>query len=408
MSDEPFSAEYFQHLLNSLTLNSRALIVELTGLAEKYVDNANTIVGLIEERIVKILPKYKLFSFYLMDSIVKNVGNPYALLFSKSLYKVFTETYLVVTDTVTRQSLINLFKTWLTGKTSAGLDLFSQDVLQKIEQFVIKATSISSIPDETVRITRDTLLREGNYLLQYVIALDGDLDRFAARNELDDDKKESIKQYHQVRNNLIFDINTISEAAMLESKTDFDSRKDNYATELQRIRRTLDDQSFQQVALFRGTVEAAEEREVEQDLNIEVNLTPKGIDIVFFGGDTTFDSIVQEWGKPLVQEVEPQSEPEIVEDVHLPLPEEPSLASSLGFASFNFMDSFLGSPKNELTPIASMTSLSDVDSLDGDGYVPEETLPEQLTPTKPFNGKSSMKRGMPGEEKAVKRVRFEV
>lgn len=83
MSDEPFSSEYFQHLLTSLTLNSRALITELTTLAERHIDKANIIVSLIEERILKILPKYKLYSFYLMDSIVKNIGNPYNLLFAR-------------------------------------------------------------------------------------------------------------------------------------------------------------------------------------------------------------------------------------------------------------------------------------------------------------------------------------
>ena len=77
MNEEEFSPEYFQHLLSALTLNSRALIVELTSLAEKFVDNAQEIVQLIDERITKILPKYKLCSFYLMDSIIKNIGNPY-------------------------------------------------------------------------------------------------------------------------------------------------------------------------------------------------------------------------------------------------------------------------------------------------------------------------------------------
>ncbi|KAM9923578.1 hypothetical protein OXX59_005087, partial [Metschnikowia pulcherrima] len=101
-AEDAFSAEYFQHLLASLTLNSRALIVELTSLAERFVDNAQEIVELIEERMMRILPKYKLYTFYLMDSIVKNIGSPYNLMFATNLYKLFTETYSIIDDTPTR------------------------------------------------------------------------------------------------------------------------------------------------------------------------------------------------------------------------------------------------------------------------------------------------------------------
>lgn len=410
MADEPFSAEYFQHLLNSLTLNSRALIVELTGLADKHLDSADVIVQLVEDRILKILPKYKLHTFYLMDSIVKSVGNPYNVLFAKNLYKIFTETYLVVTDTVTRQNLINLFKTWLTGKTNAGLDLFPHAVVRKIEQFVIKATSLGNMPNETVRITRDTLLREGNYLLQYIIAMDEDLDRFIAKNLLSDDNEE-VKQYHRVRNNLVMEVNTISEAAMMENKLDFDAKKDAYATQLQIIRRTLDDQSFQQLALLRGIKEKqdAADKKHERELKIEVNSTPRGFDITMMLSekDALFDTYVEEWGKPIVVEDESRVlSPE-------PKPEESSLASSLGLSvtSFNFLDSFLGSPKNELTPISEMSSLTEVHLDDGDGYDPEETLTDfdlHRSPSKPFNGKSSLKRAVENEERVVKKVRFDV
>lgn len=424
MSEEEFSAEYYQHLLNNLTLNSRALIAELTGLAEKYIDNANTIVNLTEDRISKILPKYKLYSFYLMDSIIKNIGNPYNLLFAKNLYKNFTETYLIVTDTMTRQNLINLFKTWLTGETSAGADLFPKEILKKIEEFIIKATSLNLAPDDTVRITRDTILREGNYLLQYVIALDEGLEQGLHNQELRAEESLVASKFQQVRNNLIYEINTISEMAMTSQRPDFDSKKEQYAADLQRIRRTLDDQSFQQQELFKGIANASkpDAHTGSNNVSIEINLVPKGADVLMLLGssnDEQFNSFLELWGKPIVEPVidAPASPLKSITEPSTPIEASGSLAGSLGLnlASFNFLD-LQGSPKNELTHV----NIAAHDSDDGeDGYDPEDSmmptdtnmdptpLPSSAEASAAFSGKSSLKRSLPGEERVKKRVRFE-
>lgn len=427
MSDEPFSAEYFQHLLSSLTLNSRALITELTALAERHIDKASVIVQLIEERILKILPKYKLYSFYLMDSIVKNIGNPYNLLFARNLHKIFTESYLVVTDTLTRQNLINLFKTWLTGKTATGAELFPQDVLLKIEQFIIKATSLNSSGDDSVRITRDALLREANYLLQYVIAMDEDLERFEQHEQkyIDEEKKLQIRVFHGVRHKLILGINHISETVMVCSKPELDKHREPFAAELQQIRRSLDDQSFQQLSLFRTVMEKKQSSE-KKDLNrIEINLVPKSFDpIKVLNGDEdlVFDAFVKGWGHHVVQkqeamEIEKQPEAKLEESVPQ---EDTSLAAQLGLnvTSFNFSDSFLGSPKNEITHMSPLHSENNEDEDDDElGYDPEIGVTDEdhdlilgvpKSDPKPFNGKSSLKRPGASDDKVVKRVRFEV
>lgn len=425
MSDEPFSAEYFQHLLTSLTLNSRALIVELTGLAEKHIDNAATMVRLIEDRIARILPKYKLYSFYLMDLIIKNIGNPYNLLFAANLYKNFTETYLIVTDTATRQNLINLFKTWMTGKTSAGLDLFPHEVLAKVEQFIIKATSLNGTADAAVRISRDTLLREANYLLQYVIALDDGIDKLAATHPLSAAHGAVAKSCRLVRNQLVFEINNISESVMVEKSADFEAKKDAYATQLQKIRRTLDDQSFQQ----RDMVEKVAQPHVEPAPEVAIlNLTPKKVDVVMIlaNHDETFDAYISGWGKtpgaarPEAESPKVEDEPPTPQTPQRPDSAEPSpdnsLASSFGLdmASFGFSDSLLGSPTNEIRHVAPASSVSD-DLVDEDEYDPEETLadidgkhspPSSAGPV--FVGKSSLKRQNDNEERVVKRVRFDV
>ena len=93
------------------------------------------------------------------------------ILFAKNLFKNFTESYSIIDDTPTRQNMINLFKTWVNGKTGAGLDLFPKDTLLKVEKFIIQATSLNTSVQhhDIIKITRDTILRESNYLLQYVI-----------------------------------------------------------------------------------------------------------------------------------------------------------------------------------------------------------------------------------------------
>ncbi|PVH20628.1 hypothetical protein CXQ85_002428 [Candidozyma haemuli] len=403
-------------LAELMYLRVEALITELTALAERHIDKATIIVSLIEERIQKILPKYKLYSFYLMDSIIKNVGNPYNLLFARNLHKIFTESYLVVTDTLTRQNLINLFKTWLTGRTNTGAELFPHDVLMKVEQFIIKATSLNTGGEENVRITRDTLLREANYLLQYVIAMDEDIERFEDHEKayIDDAKSKQIHQFHCTRNKLILSINSISETVMVSPKPELDKIKEPFAGDLQQIRRTLDDQSFQQSALFRSVMEQKQGVLDKESLKrIEINLIPKQFDplkVMSGDEDIAFEAFVKGWGLPIInkedamvieeKQIQPKTE-EVPKD-------DTSLAAQLGL-------------NNEITHISPSHSLNEnIDDEDDDelGYDPEKTVTEQEhelisggfsePEPKPFNGKSSLKRPGITDEKVVKRVRFDV
>lgn len=431
VEEEQFLAEYYQHVLSSLTVNSRALITELTSLADKYVDHAPEIVDLIEERIKKCLPQYKLNSVYLLDSICKNIGNPYNLLFGSRLYAIFTLTYLVVTDTPTRQNLINLFKTWTKAVTNSGLELFPQQVIKKIEEFIIKATSIgstngangtpttSSIPSG--RITHDSLLREANYLLQYIIALDDELDKI--QDDVKDEELKFVKDRRRERNNLIFSINTISEAVMVDTKPDFDAKSAKYQVDLQNLRKQIDNQSFEQQSFLKPLIpRIAKEKEAKAVLlaectaisqSIEINFEPTTtfvdtlIDDVVAGDD--FYVLVSNWGKTnekpnLSLDIPVVAEPKPVED-----PPSASIANSLGL-SMNFLDSFLGSPKNELSHM----NFEEDDDDDVDSYDPElslgESLSSDLKPLPPVNAaplQSSLKRVNAFEDKkGVKKVRF--
>ncbi|OBA22896.1 hypothetical protein METBIDRAFT_85264 [Metschnikowia bicuspidata var. bicuspidata NRRL YB-4993] len=424
MNEEAFSAEYFQHLLSSLTLNSRALIAELTSLAERFVDNAQEIVELIDERIMKILPKYKLCSFYLMDSIIKNIGNPYNLLFATNLFKNFTESYLIIDDTPTRQNLINLFKTWVTGKTSAGLDIFPKETLLKVEKFIIQATSLtSSVQHESTRITRDMVLREGNYLLQYVISLDDEFEKAIDCTKKHEKNYEILRNCRLARNNLILEINLISECTMLESRDEFDRKKDHYVQRLREIRKVFDDQGKIQHGVLQipKEVNSTPKDDLEAE-TILLNLTPKRIDVLSLLGETidhAFESAVKLWGVHRFDRPILSVDLELVNN-RTALNQEPeavsgNLAGTLGISydAVNFQG--MG-PEDQVKEIAlDLSGFSYED--EGDGYDPELTFDDSdnkhSPPSSATNGvfvpgKSSLKRTNRSEERAVKRVRFEV
>ncbi|CAN3376380.1 hypothetical protein DIURU_003765 [Diutina rugosa] len=215
-----FDAEYYGKLLASLTINSRAVITELTTLAEENVGDAPLVVQMVEERIRKALPQHKLFAMYLMDSISKNVGPPYPMLFAKNMFKVFTATYTSVPDTSTRQNLINLFKTWMLVRGASGQTIFPLDTLQKIETFIIQATSIqgqgagmaSAIPAGAAqgvsRVTQDMLIREGRGLLYRSIQVMKSVDRLGATDDdFTDDERHLIHKLELERNRLVGEAN---------------------------------------------------------------------------------------------------------------------------------------------------------------------------------------------------------
>ena len=412
--DEPFNPDYYQHLLSSLTLNSRTLITELTTIAERSTDQASEIVDIIEERIKKCLPQYKLFTVYLLDSICKNIGNPYNLLFGSRLYKIFTETYLVVTDTPTRQNLINLFKTWSNGRTNSGLELFPAKVIQKIEQFIIRATSISQTnqPSLPLKLTPDMLLREGNCLLQYIIVLNGELEKFPQTNEK---VKEFLDANNRIRNNVISVINNVSDSILSNSKQEFENNVTSYHTDLQGARKVMDDQSFQQKQ-FLGLNTFKEDT---SQIKIEIDLTPN---LKFFHFNTPISEdpdlleYVNDWGKPIVERISQIPKPEVARPVKAPfnnLQEEPKSSSStpepltnslgLNLGSVNFMDSFLGSPKNEI----SKSPINEINENPIDSYDPEHSIVDEDW-IHPPTSHPNLKRKNSIDKPVIKKVRFDI
>lgn len=454
MDGDHFNPDYFQYLLSSLTLNSRALITELTTAAEKFSENAEEIASLIDERIKKCLPQHKLFAIYLMDLICKNIGNPYNLIFGSKLYKIFTESYLYVTDTPTRQSLIDLFKTWSKAKTSAGLELFPRDVIQKIEGFIIKATSISqpTLQDSTNSgllssqimfsgggpgsgsvgyLTRDMLLREGNYLLQFIIALNAELDKYPYTQEMGNFQKIN----DSIRNPIIMKINEISEAIISMNRQAFDQKSGLFQSELLSYRKKLDEQVVIQKDFLKQQMQALlnQDRKNPGDRRLSSDgllpsSTPQAIidpiildytpDIKFFSNwtveisqDEELLELINAWGMPMKVTKEPIIDKVTISDISTPseqsLPD-PSPANALGMnlTSLKFLDSMLSPASTSSEPYISP---EDDDEL----YNPQDVTDEALMQAIPrFNGvmpPSNLKRpnaNNESSERKIKRVRF--
>jgi cell fate (sporulation/competence/biofilm development) regulator YmcA (YheA/YmcA/DUF963 family) len=122
----------FKNVLDQLTFNSKPIISELTDMAKRYINMAPVIVETIENQINNVPRHQKLPLMYLMDSICKNIGGSYLLLFSLNLTKFFGQTYNLV-DSDTQMKLKRLVNTW---KDYPKGPLFSQNILENLNSII--------------------------------------------------------------------------------------------------------------------------------------------------------------------------------------------------------------------------------------------------------------------------------
>jgi pre-mRNA cleavage complex 2 protein Pcf11 len=85
-------------------------------------------------------PLKKLPAFYVLDSVVKNVGTPYTLFFGRNLYSTFMEAYVLVDNNI-RRKMEEMLKTWK-EPVPGSIDtrpVFPVEVTRPIENALIKA-----------------------------------------------------------------------------------------------------------------------------------------------------------------------------------------------------------------------------------------------------------------------------
>ncbi|KAJ3151888.1 hypothetical protein HDU86_006020 [Geranomyces michiganensis] len=124
----------YRSSLSDLTFNSKPIITNLTIIAQENLPAAPAIVRAIEDQLRNAQPKQKLPVFYLLDSILKNVGNAYIALFENNIERVFTTAYEAV-DAEDRQRFVKVLATW---KSNPSGPMFAPGVIAALEGAVAR------------------------------------------------------------------------------------------------------------------------------------------------------------------------------------------------------------------------------------------------------------------------------
>lgn len=132
---------YFaQNLENMKDWPDKAIIMDLTAITENNINYAYNFVNIIISRLIspQTHSSYKLPMFYLMDSIMKHVGGPFAALFSKHFIDIFPISVQNLHES-DRKKLLFLIGTWDERK------LLPPDLLQNMKENVLKPAQVRFI-----------------------------------------------------------------------------------------------------------------------------------------------------------------------------------------------------------------------------------------------------------------------
>lgn len=123
--------------LEELTVNSRPIIKTLTEIAQENVADSSAVADAVEKHIFRCAPNHQLPALYLLDSICKNIGEPYTGQFSSRILGIFTHSFNAAPEPI-RLKLNELFKTWTVPMPNTGEPLFSHDTLRLINDFMVQ------------------------------------------------------------------------------------------------------------------------------------------------------------------------------------------------------------------------------------------------------------------------------
>jgi hypothetical protein len=123
-SQREVGESYLSSLID-LTETSKPMITMLSMLADENIQNGQTIVDVIEQRIFVVEPPFKLPILYLIDCIVKKRRSIYIDLFGQRIVRMFVDAFKNA-DMDTRKKLYELRKTW--NVTFPAEQLYKLDV----------------------------------------------------------------------------------------------------------------------------------------------------------------------------------------------------------------------------------------------------------------------------------------
>ncbi|KAJ2422907.1 mRNA 3' end processing factor [Coemansia sp. RSA 2531] len=123
--------------LSKLTFNSKPIINDLSKRATADIGDAETILKAIEDHLRFSVPDLKLPAFYLLDSIIKNVGGMYVDLLYGRLERIFVDVWKTV-DAEVKGKMERTMRTWRDGFEGGRRNVFPEFVLRKIEEDVAK------------------------------------------------------------------------------------------------------------------------------------------------------------------------------------------------------------------------------------------------------------------------------
>lgn len=165
MADHSIIVEDYEQSIRELTFNSRPIIENLTTIAKENTDHAEGISRAITNRIYKCMPEHKLFALYLLDSVVKNVGNPYNIIMGDEIFKIFSHVYQLVNDQ-TRGRLVKIYELWKVSKTkNLTAPLFPPEELDRIGSFL---QQIGYRKPEETQISAQALIADITTLLPHM------------------------------------------------------------------------------------------------------------------------------------------------------------------------------------------------------------------------------------------------
>ncbi|WWD17299.1 hypothetical protein CI109_101739 [Kwoniella shandongensis] len=158
---DPFRA-YYADRLRQLTFNSRPLIQDLsmTAMAQRDQNNwsgMGVVVEEIEAAVLRAPPTQKLPLLYLIDSISKNIGQPYTThLLPPIIPRLYLKTYREV-DGVTKAKMEEMIGLWRTSGPG-GVDLYGPQVREQIEREIFGSMGYQRQPRQAVPPTRQQVL----------------------------------------------------------------------------------------------------------------------------------------------------------------------------------------------------------------------------------------------------------